>query len=369
MASEEPKIKAIADQLAAHEVQILYTQIERDITNRPSFKEFEFQLDDTFYFYPASTAKLPVAILALQKIRSLQKEGIDISLDHRFVIKDSSGALIIEKDSTSKTGYPSIGHMIKKIFLVSDNEAYNYLFDFLGRDYVNEELSKKGMTPSHLNHKFLYGADNQHTWTYAFYNDRDELTYAQPSITSKIEKHDLPLKGMKKGIGHTDNDGKLYREPFDFSEKNFFSLRSLNRILLAIVFPESLPQEAQFELLHQDYEFLTFWMSRTTFESDYPNYRSPDYFDSYVKFFLFGDERGPVPKHIRVYNKVGNAYGTLTEIAYVQDSLNHVEFMLAATIQVNANQIFNDGVYEYDSLGIPFMAELGRQLYAYELNR
>ena len=367
--SDMPKIKAIADQLDQHNVQILYTQIDRDEKGHPTFKEFTFQLDDDLYFYPASTAKLPVAILAIQKVRQLQAAGVQIGLDDRFVIKDTSGKVIIAQDSTAETGYPSIRHMIKKIFLVSDNDAYNYLFDFLGRDFVNKELNKRNLGPSHLNHKFLYGADNKNTWAFAFYNAQNELTYAQQSITSVIEKHNYPLKDIEKGIGYTDNDGTLYQEPFDFSEKNFFSLKSLNNIMRAIIFPESIPNDNRFDLNKEDYEFLRFWMSRNTFESDYPNYQTDGYFESYVKFFLFGDDQGPMPDNIRSYNKVGNAYGTLTEIAYVLDSTNEVEYMLAATILVNQNQIFNDGVYEYDSLGIPFMAELGRQIHAYELAR
>jgi hypothetical protein len=33
---------------------------------------------------------------------------------------------------------------------------------------------------------------------------------------------------------------------------------------------------------------------------------------------------------------------------------------------VNKNEQFNDGVYEYDELGIPFMAALGKSILAFE---
>ncbi|NDI00794.1 MAG: hypothetical protein EBY57_03125, partial [Actinobacteria bacterium] len=48
------------------------------------------------------------------------------------------------------------GHLIKKIFLVSDNDAYNYLFDFLGRDDINNALQKLGLKNTYLYHKFLF---------------------------------------------------------------------------------------------------------------------------------------------------------------------------------------------------------------------
>ena len=63
---------------------------------------------------------------------------------------------------------------------------------------------------------------------------------------------------------------------------------------------------------------------------------------------------------IRIHNKVGLAYGTLTDVAYITDRENGVEFLLSATILVNENQIFNDNQYEYEEKGIPFLAELGR---------
>ncbi len=369
MQSDSKAIKNIADQLEAHEVQILYTQIERDAEGKPLFQEFDFQLDDSQYFYPASTAKMPVAILTLQKLNELKSQGEIVNAQSAFkMYENGSRDIIIDSDSTAQTGLPSIEHMIKKIFLVSDNDAYNYLFDFLGRDYVNQELKKRGMGPAHINHKFLYGADNKNTAEFEFFNDSNEPIYQQASIASKVDRHELPLKGMIKGVGYTDNEGKLYNEPFDFSEKNYFSLESLNKILKAVIFPESLPENERFNLTEEQYEFLRFWMSRNTLESDYPNYKNGDYYESYVKFFMFGDSKDPMPDHIRIFNKVGDAYGTLTDVAYIKDSKNNIEFMLAATVHVNKNEIFNDGIYEYDELAFPFLAELGRQVYAHELD-
>ena len=44
--------------------------------------------------------------------------------------------------------------------------------------------------------------------------------------------------------------------------------------------------------------------------------------------------------------------------------------MVTATLLVNRNGVFSTmTTYEYDEIGIPFLAELGRQLYKYELNR
>ena len=51
------------------------------------------------------------------------------------------------------------------------------------------------------------------------------------------------------------------------------------------------------------------------------------------------------------------------------DTKNKVEFMLAATIHVNANRIYNDGVYEYDGVGFPFFKNLGNLIHEAEIKR
>jgi hypothetical protein len=72
---------------------------------------------------------------------------------------------------------------------------------------------------------------------------------------------------------------------------------------------------------------------------------------------------------IRIFNKVGDAYGFLTDAAYIVDFKNNIEFFLSATIYCNSDGIFNDDKYDYDTTGYPFMKELGKVIYDYELKR
>ena len=98
-------------------------------------------------------------------------------------------------------------------------------------------------------------------------------------------------------------------------------------------------------------------------------YDEGEFYDSYGKFFIYGNSRGRIQDHIKIYNKVGYAYGTLTETAYITDEKKEVHFLLSATILVNENEIFNDDVYEYEAIGLQFLTEVGRKLYQYELKR
>ena len=84
---------------------------------------------------------------------------------------------------------------------------------------------------------------------------------------------------------------------------------------------------------------------------------------------MFGNSRKPIPESIRIFNKIGDAYGFLIDNAYVVDFDNHVEFMLSAVIHVNHDGVYNDNQYDYESVGFPFMERLGQLVYDYELNR
>ena len=139
-----------------------------------------------------------------------------------------------------------------------------------------------------------------------------------------------------------------------------------------MLFPEAVPEEQRFDLTDEDYRFLYRYMSQLPRETTYPDYASDtaeNYYDSYSKFFLFGDSPDEIPDNIRIFNKIGMAYGYLTDNAYVVDFENNVEFMLTAVIHVNENQIYNDNKYEYDEIGLPFFTKLGQEVWRYEQQR
>ena len=345
-----------------HDLQILLNEIKRDDSGKAVFKEDAFQLDEGRYFYPASTAKLPIAILSLQKINELRSNGLQISGDTPFFITDKNGEILVKRDSTHSLGIVTINHLIKKIFLVSDDNAYNYLFDFLGTDYINKELTQRGLSKTRIYHKFLFGADNINTWGYTFLNENQKIIYHQPSISALVDLKPNNLKVILKGIGHIKSDSLLLK-PMNFERKNRISIRDLEGILKRIIFPEAFSEKELFNLTKTDYKFLRYWMSRTTLESNYPDYNDDKHWDSYCKFFIYGDQKGAMIPEIRIFNKVGQAYGTLTDVAYIKDEKNKIEFFLTATILVNENMIYNDDIYEYDEIGIPFLAALGRSVH------
>ncbi|NIR52166.1 serine hydrolase [candidate division KSB1 bacterium] len=366
--SQPERFQHLLDNADYHEIQILYTQINRDETNYPHFTSYSYRTNKEHFFFPASTVKLPVVILALEKINNLNIEGLakytPLRIDSAYVNQTE-----VLHDSTSENNLPTIAHYIKKVFLVSDNDAYNRLYEFLGQKTINESLWAKGFEDVCIVKRlstFNTPEEDRYTNPLTFY-DGDKILYRQPLVYNP-EQYPLELQGLQKGRGHY-SDGELIEEPLDFTRSNYFSIESQQEILRSLLFPEAVPEKQRFNLSNDDYAFLCKYMSMLPRESDYPNYDSTEYYDSYVKYFMFGNSRDPIPEHIRIFNKVGQAYGYLVDNAYIVDFENEVEFLLTAVIYANANQILNDDTYEYDEISFPFLAQLGRTIYEYELKR
>ncbi len=368
MKSQPAQFQHILDSADFYEVQIIYTQINRDDENRADFKSFFFNLDSSRYFYPASTVKFPAVLLALEKLRSLNIQHLDKDTP---MLHDSvySGQSAVRTDTTSANNMASVAHYAKKILVVSDNDAYNRLYEFIGQENFNNELHQKGYSDTRILHRLeraLSPDENAHTEAIRFFQ-KHGVVYEQPMLVN--ENPYVSSTAILKGKGFIKND-TLVSAPFDFTYKNFFPLDEQQRMLKSVIFPESVPSASRFNIPEEDRLFVLQYMSQLPTETTYPPYyQDPDYYtDAYCKFFMFGG-KGAMPKNIRIFNKVGDAYGYLIDNAYIVDFDNNIEFMLSAVIHVNKDGIYNDGQYEYESIGQPFLKNLGNLVYEYELSR
>jgi len=373
-----------------NEVQILYTQIDRDENNVPHFKSYSYRLNANHYFYPASTVKLPTAIFALEKMNEIRlrslvmqqrlltskeidqymKDGLNIN---STMITDSAfaGQTKVTHDSSSKNGLPSIGNYIKKILLVSDNDAYNRLYEFVGREEINQKLKKYNLNNTRIIGRLAIGdkgESTKHTNPINFYNG-DKLVYPKPALYDPNE-YPMHLEHMIMGKGYLDKNDKLVMEPFDFSHNNIYPLADQQMVLKQLLFPETFPEEQRFNLTDDQYKLIYKYMSMWPTESKYPTYKTPDYYPAYCKWLFYGgDSLAVIQPHIRIFDKIGDSYGYDIDNAYIVDFKNKVEFMISAVVQSNDDDIYNDNKYEYKTVCLPFMKNLGQVIYEYELKR
>ncbi|WP_037351616.1 serine hydrolase [Sediminibacterium salmoneum] len=348
-------------------VQIIYTQINRNKKNKPSFKEFGYRLNDSEYFYPASTVKMPIALLALEKINELGIPGLTMN---SIMITDSASDSqdFVYNQPNAMDGAPTIANYIKQIFLVSDNDAFNRLYEFLGPDYIQQKLKAKGYPDAIIRHRLQVSKTLEQqlrTNPVRFYDTAGNIIYEQPA---QISKGKFAETNIALGKGYMKS-GNLVASPFSFLNKNRIYLQDLHHILQSVIFPNITKRKSRFRLTEQDYAFVKKYMQIYPGESDTPSYDTSYYYNTYCKFLLQGSERKTLFPQVKIYNKVGDAYGFLLDVAYIVDEINQVEFMLSAVISCNTDGIFNDDKYEYDSLGFPFMRDLGIAVYNHELMR
>ncbi|HVS98063.1 MAG TPA: serine hydrolase [Puia sp.] len=362
-----PALLRVLDHPDSFHYQLIYTRIDRDRHNRPHFHNYYLRVNALGYFNPASTVKMPLSFLALEKMDSLSRFGVDRDTP---MLTDSAwtGQSTAYTDTSAADGLPSLGQYIRKIFLVSDNDAYNRLYEFLGQEEINRRLHAMGYPDIRITRRFvpMTEEDNRHTNPIRFVRDGRTL-YEQPAAVSHFAfdfSHPVFY-----GKGHLDSHDSLIHAPMDFTRHNNFPVADAQRMLQSVLFPRSVPPACRFHLSRDNYRFLYRCMSEYPRESDHPRYDTSEYFDGYTKFFFFHSGRTPIPSYIRVFNKPGWSYGFLTDIAYIVDFKHRVEFMLTGTIYTNSDGILNDDKYDYDEIGYPFFREVGSIVYRYELGR
>jgi beta-lactamase class A len=353
---------------AQYRIQILYTQINRDKNNIPHFKEYSYRLNPNEYFYPASTVKFPLSVLALEKLNDLKIIGLNKA---STAIYDSVTARqeTIYNNPYAIDGRQTIEQAIKEVLVVSDNNAANRLYEFLGQEYIHSQLANKGYPEVYIRNRLELGrtpVENRQTQSVQFYDANNKLIYTQPAQNNTSK---LPYYNVLIGNGYLNGQDSLINAPLNFSEKNRISLSDLHHIMQSVIFPDQMPKKQRFNLSNEDRNFLLQWMHTTPTQSSYPTYDSSEYYPAYAKFIMLGSEKGPIPSNIKIFSKAGDAYGFLLDNTYIIDTDAKVEFMLSAVIYVNADGILNDNTYDYRTIGLPFMKNLGNTIYNYELSR
>ena len=344
------------------ELQVLL----RPLTGPDSGVTHRWGVDPRRYFYPASTVKLPAAILALQWLEEQGVVGLDADAVWRFA-RGRPEQIPSEPEGSAENARPlTVRNLVTDAMVVSDNEAYNRLFEITGARYLNDELHRRGW-PTRIVHRVGVGGYDAEANTYlppvsarAGNAARDTLYYRGLAVA----KHDYEVgtSGEVKGVGRYDDAlGRVVDEPFDFSAKNLVALEDLAGILQALVAPATVDSARRFRLGEAHRALLLRAISTRPRDSPNPAHHARD--DGYVNFLYYGGGGAYEPDGPTIYNKVGDAYGYLTEAAVFEDAAGG-RFLLAATVHVNANRVYNDGVYEYDEIGLPLLRELGRAVWA-----
>ena len=336
----------------SREIQILYTRINRDSEGRIKLGHHAFHHAPKRWFFPASTIKLPLALLACEEVARV---GGD--LESAIMLRQPPETGIWDETEPLSE---SLRRSLRRTFTVSDNIPYNRFYQLLGPDKIHARLKALGCPNtraiSRLGSRDV--AANLRTGSVQIIDvDGKPLAGFAPRTA---KKRSFPFGRALKGEGFIGDDGVIAPGPHDFSFGNFMPLAELHQMLVAFVFPEAVHASQRWKIPPGWREDILLEMGRFPRESTDPVYPSPEYYDAYAKFFVIGGSRQNAADGYRAYGKIGQAYGYLTDSSYLVDKNTGSECFLSAVIHCNPDGIYNDDKYDYEETGLPFLSALGK---------
>lgn len=356
LASRPDQFAAVRRQAETFRLQLLISEVVPGKDGTARLRRHTYRTDAE-YFYPASSIKLCAAVAAVQMIEAIDN---GMTLDTPLVISPlHPGEPAQQADpSNLDDGAFTVGHEIRKLFLVSDNEAFNRLYDLVGHEGLNLAMTNgAGLSSVVINHRLSSARsaeDNLRT-------PRVELVGVgeiEPRISTLGPLTNKCARGLSVGDGYIAG-GEVRTSPMDFTHRNGVSLRDLQDLLVMVVRPDIDIGKPSLSLSTEHREFLLQAMSMYPRDCTNPRYSAAEFPDDYGKFLLPGLERVCVRSDLRIYNKVGQAYGFTVENAYIVNAQTDREVFVTAVIYTNRDGILNDDRYEYESIALPFMADLG----------
>lgn len=349
-----------------HRLQILVSEVIAD-GPVPRLDRHGYRIDRE-YFYPASAIKTCAAIAAPATLRELSRDhGFPINLHSPLVyhpLFDDEELEELDSSYLSGDGPITVFRETRKLFLVSDNRAYNRLYELVGNEALNKAMWSAGLSSVRLHHRlseFRSSSDQLRTPMIDLIVDDKRATTVPVRTSSLVLDNAARFAGLEIGVGYASGN-ETVAGPMSFRRKNAISIVDLQDLNVMLLRPEIELRKPGFDLTPAEQSWLSEVMAEYPSESTDPLYSAEDYPKSWGKYLLPGLARVVDPDQLRIHGKVGRAYGFSVENALVVDTKTAREFFVTAVIYTNANEILNDGIYEYDGIAAPFFADLGEVL-------
>jgi hypothetical protein len=347
----EPELQPWLDGASKRRLQILVSVPIESPERKAELRRLGYRLGAE-YFYPASAVKTCAAYGVADKLQDLRKEaGKARPLDFRTSVRFTEG------EGRSKHFHTTtLRRELEKALIMSDNDAHNRLFDFVGRDELAERLSRIGVRGARLVQYLGNDADLRVTPVIELMPRGQKSFFVAQRLG--FEPPPPPGEPVLLGQAHITASGIRVPKPMDFSPRNAIPVRELQDVLVAITRPDLIEEEPRPRPLDKAdrADLLTILSS---LPSDLPRMAKSRTLDAMQKPLHIA-LRSALPGHkLKIYSKGGRAYGFSVENAYVVDETSHRSVFVTATIYANQTETLNDDRYEYEAVASPFIEKLG----------
>ena len=357
--------KVIEDSKEYH-LQFILTRIINDSSDIIK-EEAKYLTGD--YFYPASMVKLPTAILTHELLDSLE-------LNSNSYIKMNPDEKCKNQFFTNTTQNKKLRftNIIEELLAISDNNYYSILFHALGARNINRKLKEYD-----LKNTFIYTSFNGCPKesdlifnSYDIYDENDKKVFSKPKRKmDSIEYLGNHIFNKKKlcGTAHYKG-GKKINKAKNFNYALEYDLVDINETMVKLFHPNCYSKNKRFKINELSRSELIHSLLIHPIEIRNKKYKnSLKYPANYYKYSIIGDSKGiKLKDDFDIYSKIGISYGFVTETAYVFDKKNNQDFLVTISIKVNKNDVFGDGIYQYESIARPFIAAFTRLINSYLLS-
>jgi len=304
------------------------------------------------WFAPASLVKLPLAALLLEQLEAAKIDWTTAKLAFPGMPHCAERALELRQPQ-------AVTRLIERALVLSDDSAYCALFDALGPQHIAERMRQMGHSDVRIQARFgTCGPENSRiTGPVQIFAANGKVLSSSPARAPfSLVSAPAPIK-----IGTAwMQGGQRVEGAKDFSNSNSAPLRALHEMMLALMRPELVELKERFQISERARQFLLTGMRLNPAESKFSDAAEAKLDRNYFRLLGVGD--GQWPKDLVVENKVGRAYGFLSDMAHLKQG--NYECFVSCKMYLNRDGVLNDGQYEYESIGRPAMAEIGRLLLA-----
>lgn len=326
---------------------------------------YHFYLNrDQFYFSPASLIKFPLALIAAEKLTSLKNS-------HGVSINDSIAITTCSCDKSTEnyvrnTKPATFKQVYDELFIMSNNSAYNLLFDFVGRDYANKRFHSMGFERIIMNNRFYGGCtddENKKFGGISFYRNGQDKILALPCETSSMNwNHDSTWPNTA-GRFQIQNR-KIVAGAKKYTSGNYVSLTDAHLMLVEFIEDFHRPQNQRKFNIDDEIRAMIF-NAMGTFPSEMisSNYQTENLPDTYYKFFLEPKSMNASHEHLRIYNKVGIAGGYISDVSFIEDKRIGLRYFLSGSMHAKKDGIVGNNNFSYYDIGIPAFRKIGELVY------
>lgn len=363
--SLEDKYPKVIENPEKYRLKIVFTEIKRS-KEKVSLETVGFRMNEKEYLYPASIVKLPAILIGMEEYNKIHKMRPRVTYETLIKFNKEKGCMptAFSVKIGNKLEYYTLDLFTKQMLAVSDNDAYNRMFDFVGQQQLNRRLKELKFQNAKIIRKFVLNCSldqNRISDSYVFLGRRNEWLYNRKGIIN--EDTILTDTTYKIGKAYEGLDKKIVPRPFDFSRQNNMELVDLHKVLNGVVFPKS-EFSHTFDITEDQRKYVIENLGK--YPAEYGlDFNPKEFHATYKKYLFFGKDTNTTYTNdslsrFRSFNIVGLSFGCAIDAAYIVDLDSGKEFVLTVGIYANEDEVINDAKYDYETLAYPIMKDIGR---------